>query len=179
MLSENIKAIRTAKNLSQEELAQKLNVVRQTISKWEKGLSVPDAGTLVRIADALDTTVQVLLEEDVPAPEEAENVKELSAKLEKINEQLAAQSEKRRKIWRVGYIAVGLLSLPNIFGTVFRCIHFCQINNTLDDSVSIIGGADGPTAILVSAAPVRGLHLILSIVLLIAAVIGFYATKRK
>lgn len=41
MLNENIKNLRKAKGLSQEELAIKLNVVRQTVSKWEKGLSVP------------------------------------------------------------------------------------------------------------------------------------------
>ena len=39
MLSENIKAVRKSKGLSQEELAVKLNVVRQTISKWEQGVS--------------------------------------------------------------------------------------------------------------------------------------------
>lgn len=39
MLNENIKALRKAKGLSQEELAIKLNVVRQTVSKWEKGVS--------------------------------------------------------------------------------------------------------------------------------------------
>lgn len=40
MLYENIKAIRKSRGLSQEELAVKLNVVRQTISKWEKGDSL-------------------------------------------------------------------------------------------------------------------------------------------
>ena len=39
MLNENIKVLRKAKGLSQEELAIKLNVVRQTVSKWEKGVS--------------------------------------------------------------------------------------------------------------------------------------------
>ena len=39
MLSENIKAFRKTKGLSQEELAARLNVVRQTISKWEQGVS--------------------------------------------------------------------------------------------------------------------------------------------
>ena len=39
MLNENIKSIRKAKGLSQEELAIQLHVVRQTISKWEKGVS--------------------------------------------------------------------------------------------------------------------------------------------
>ena len=53
MLNENLKAIRKAKGLSQEELAIKLNVVRQTVSKWEQGRSVPDAELLVRLAEEL------------------------------------------------------------------------------------------------------------------------------
>lgn len=47
MLNENIKRARKAKGLSQEELAVKLNVVRQTVSKWENGLSVPDSDLLI------------------------------------------------------------------------------------------------------------------------------------
>lgn len=39
MLNENIQALRKSKGLSQEELALKLNVVRQTVSKWERGVS--------------------------------------------------------------------------------------------------------------------------------------------
>ena len=70
MLNENIKALRKAKGLSQEELAIKLNVVRQTVSKWEKGLSVPDAGMVIQIAEVLDTTVNVLLGEEIPKSEE-------------------------------------------------------------------------------------------------------------
>ena len=65
MLNENIKRLRKSKGLSQEELAMKLNVVRQTVSKWENGLSVPDSGILILLADELDTTVSVLLGEDV------------------------------------------------------------------------------------------------------------------
>ena len=69
MLSENIKAIRKAKGLSQEELAIKLNVVRQTISKWELGLSVPDSDLLIAISEALETPVSTLLGETVTEPE--------------------------------------------------------------------------------------------------------------
>ena len=65
MLSENIKAIRKSKGLSQEELAVKLNVVRQTVSKWENGLSVPDSDMLIYIADVLETPVSTLLGETV------------------------------------------------------------------------------------------------------------------
>ena len=57
MLSENIKTIRKSKGLFQEELAVKLNVVRQTISKWEQGLSVPDVDMLISISEALETPV--------------------------------------------------------------------------------------------------------------------------
>ena len=51
MLSNNLKRIRKSKGLSQEELAIKLNVVRQTVSKWENGLSVPDSDMLSTLAD--------------------------------------------------------------------------------------------------------------------------------
>ena len=65
MLNVNIKNLRKAKGLSQEELAIKLNVVRQTVSKWEKGLSVPDSNLLISLADELDTSVSILLGETV------------------------------------------------------------------------------------------------------------------
>ena len=68
MLSDNIKRIRKSKGLSQEELAIKLNVVRQTVSKWENGLSVPDSDMLITLADELDTSVSVLLGENVMEP---------------------------------------------------------------------------------------------------------------
>ncbi|MBS5644618.1 MAG: helix-turn-helix transcriptional regulator, partial [Clostridiales bacterium] len=65
MLNENIKAIRKSKGLSQQELAVKLNVVRQTVSKWEQGLSVPDSDMLLAISEALETPVSTLLGETV------------------------------------------------------------------------------------------------------------------
>ena len=65
MLNENIKAIRKSKGLSQQELAIKLNVVRQTISKWEQGMSVPDSDMLISISEVLETPVSILLGETV------------------------------------------------------------------------------------------------------------------
>ena len=96
MLSENIKTIRKAKGLSQEELAVKMNVVRQTISKWEQGLSVPDADMLIALADALDTPVSELLGESVTIPE-ADELKAISQKLEVINLQLAQRQRSKRR----------------------------------------------------------------------------------
>ena len=95
MLNENIKALRKYKGLSQQELAVKVNVVRQTISKWEQGLSVPDSDLLIALSEALETTVSTLLGETVPETE-ADQVKALSEKLEVINLQFA----RRKAMWR-------------------------------------------------------------------------------
>lgn len=99
MLNENIKAIRKAKGLSQQELSVKLNVVRQTISKWEQGLSVPDSDMLISISEALEIPVSTLLGETV-AETEVDNLKAISEKLEVINLQLAQRKTTRRKIIR-------------------------------------------------------------------------------
>ncbi|SJZ93752.1 helix-turn-helix domain-containing protein [Anaerorhabdus furcosa] len=101
MLNENIRNLRKAKGLSQEEMAIKLNVVRQTVSKWEKGLSVPDSSMLVSLADELDTSVSILLGETVL--EQCLNegdLKSISEKLEVINLQLAKRNEMRIRIIR-------------------------------------------------------------------------------
>ena len=105
MLKNNIKNIRKSKGLSQEELAIKLNVVRQTISKWEQGLSVPDSELLVSLSEALDTPVSILLGEDVNE-EKADSLKEIAEKLEIINIQLAQKRESKRKLWRVCSITI-------------------------------------------------------------------------
>ena len=97
MLSENIKAIRKSKGLSQEELAVKLNVVRQTVSKWENGLSVPDSDMLIYIADVLETPVSTLLGETV-TESKADDLKAMSEKLEIINLQRAQRKTARRKL---------------------------------------------------------------------------------
>lgn len=97
MINENIKAIRKSKGLSQAELAIKLNVVRQTISKWEQGLSVPDADMLLSISEALDTPVSTLLGETV-VEREADDLRAISEKLEVINLQLVQGKAMRQKV---------------------------------------------------------------------------------
>ena len=97
MLNTNIKILRKSKGLSQEELAIKLNVVRQTVSKWEQGLSVPDSEMLLSISEVLETPVSTLLGETVVSPK-ADDLKAISEKLEVINLQLAQKKVARRKI---------------------------------------------------------------------------------
>ena len=97
MLNENLKAIRKSKGLSQQELAIRLNVVRQTISKWEQGLSVPDSDMLLTLSEALETPVSVLLGETIEPPKD-DGLKVISEKLELINLQLAQRKNVRRKM---------------------------------------------------------------------------------
>ena len=105
MLNENIKAVRKSKGLSQEELAVKLNVVRQTISKWEKGLSVPDSEMLVTISDVLEIPVSTMLGETI-AKERKDDLKVISEKLEVINLQLSQKSVRRRKLVHWTFISI-------------------------------------------------------------------------
>ena len=97
MLSENIRSIRESRGLSQEEPAIKLNVVRQTVSKWERGLSVPDSDMLISISEALDASVGTLLGEGVSEPE-ADGLSAIAEKLEVVNLQLARGRESRRRL---------------------------------------------------------------------------------
>ncbi len=105
MLNENIKNLRKAKGLSQEQLALRLHVVRQTVSKWEKGLSVPDSDMLISLAEELDTSVCVLLGETVresdPDEQGEMKLKEISERLEDINLQLAKRSRAKVRIIRI------------------------------------------------------------------------------
>lgn len=105
MLNENIKTIRKSKGLSQEELAVKLNVVRQTVSKWEQGLSVPDSDMLTSLSDAFETPVSTLLGENV-VKQEADELKAICEKLEVINLQLARRKIARRAALHCLFIAL-------------------------------------------------------------------------
>ena len=108
MLSENIKTIRKAKGLTQQELAVKLNVVRQTISKWEQGLSVPDSELLLALSEALETPVSALLGEEIKEPE-TDDLKAISQKLEVINLQLSRRQQSRRKTAHWLFISLAIV----------------------------------------------------------------------
>ena len=124
MLNENIRAVRKSKGLSQQELAVKLNVVRQTVSKWEQGLSVPDSDLLIALSEALETPVSALLGESIPEPE-TDQLTAISEKLEVINLQLAQITCSRRKILHCLFIVfsaavVALLALLLLLNSPYQ-----------------------------------------------------------
>ncbi len=130
MLNENIKNFRKNKGLTQEEMAIRLNVVRQTVSKWEKGYSVPDAEMLQKIAELFDTDVSKLLGSPVA---ENTDVDAVAEQLARINEQLTIRNRRSRRIWKtIGIIAIVIVVI-NILLAVLGAIAY---DNMKLDSVN-------------------------------------------
>ena len=105
MFQNNLRSLRKKSGLSQEELGIRLNIARQTISKWENGVSVPDAETLVKLAEILDVSVNELLGTDIK-PDEITDKAAIAEQLARVNEQLAIKNKRSRRIWK---IVIGIL----------------------------------------------------------------------
>ena len=168
MLNENIKAIRKSKGLSQQELAVKLNVVRQTVSKWEQGLSVPDSELLISLSEVLETPVSTLLGETV-IETEVDTLKAIAEKLEVINSRLIQRKTTRRKI-----IHWSLISLCTIIVIVFAVLLELESSylgwNYSDPETAVLGVAFHSFEwLFVRAAPI----------IFIGAIIGTFLTRKK
>ena len=168
MLNENIKTIRKAKGLSQEELAVKLNVVRQTVSKWEHGLSVPDSEMLVSLSEVLETPVSTLLGETVIEPP-ADDLKAISEKLEIINLQLARSKAARRKA--LHWLLIALCAVIAATFGVLAVWNSSYLGWDFSDPETAVAGA--------ALHAFEWLFVRFAPFVLIAAVIGAVFTRRK
>ena len=168
MLNENIKRMRKSKGLSQEELAIKLNVVRQTVSKWENGMSVPDSSMLIMLADELDTTVSELLGEPIAEPT-TDDLKTLSEKLEVINLQLAKRSI--TKVKTIRWILISLCAAIVIIFIILASMDSSYLNWNYNDPELAVAGTimHGFEFLFVRLAPIAFL----------ASVVGIVATYKK
>lgn len=168
MLNENIETIRKSKGLSQEELAIKLHVVRQTISKWERGLSVPDSDMLIALSEVLETPVSTLLGQTV-CEAKADDLKAISEKLEVINLQLAQRKETRRSVLR--WLLVSLCATIGIIFAVLVACHSPYLDWHYGDPETAVVGVvfHGFEWVFVRAAPI----------LVIGAIIGIFLTRKK
>lgn len=169
MLNENMKAIRKSKGLSQQELAIKLNVVRQTVSKWEQGLSVPDSDMLISISEVLETPVSTLLGETV-IETEVDNLKAISEKLEVINLQLAQRKTTKRKI--VCWLLISLCSIIILIFAVLIIMSSPYLGWDYSDPEAAVLG--------VTFHSFEWLFVRVAPIIFIAAIIGiFFTCKRK
>lgn len=126
MFAENLKKIRKDKGYTQEILAEKLNVVRQTVSKWEKGLSLPDVDMLSKIANVLETDVNILLDGQITTTDQSEIVKQLA----KINEQLTIKNRRYRKIMKTIAIILLIIVIFGILLVILNMGTFISISNS-------------------------------------------------
>ena len=109
MFQDNLKALRKRKGITQEELATRLNIVRQTVSKWEKGLSVPDSELLIKLAEILEVPVSRLLGSKI---ETAEQPDALAEQLSRINEQLAIKNRRAKRVRKaIAFIVGGIIAV--------------------------------------------------------------------
>ncbi|UWD47551.1 helix-turn-helix domain-containing protein [Clostridioides difficile] len=168
MLNENIKAIRKSKGLSQAELAIKLNVVRQTISKWEQGLSVPDSDILISISEVLETPVSTLLGETV-IESKVDDLKVISEKLEIINLQLAQRKTVRRKMFR--WLLISLCAVIVVISMVLIILNSPYLGWNYNDPETAVVGVVFHTFewVFVRLAPI----------ILIGAIVGIFLTRKK
>lgn len=127
MFNEILKTLRKAKGFSQEELAIRVNVVRQTIFKWEKGLSIPDADVLIRIAEILETSVSELLGTKIDDEADTNHVAE---QLSRINEQLAIKNRRVKLIWK---IILGVIIAVIVFNIILVVIGMVSFDSLKDD----------------------------------------------
>ncbi len=168
MLNENIKATRKSKGLSQEELAIKLNVVRQTISKWEQGLSVPDSNMLISISEVLEVPVSTLLGETV-VETKVDDLKVISEKLEIINLQLAQRNITRRKIiyWLLISLCMAIVTISSVI-MVLNSPYLSWDYN--DPEMAVVG---------VVFHAFEWLFVRLAPIILIGAIAGIFLTRKK
>ena len=168
MLKENIKKLRKSKGLSQEELAIKLNVVRQTISKWEQGLSVPDSEMLVSISEAFETPVSALLGENV-SESKADDLKAISEKLEIINLQLSQRNNAIRKMIRWTLILVCAIIIA-IFISLFL-LNSPYFNWDYNDTeIAVLG---------VAFHSFEWLFIRIAPIIFVLSIIGIILTRKK
>jgi putative transcriptional regulator len=168
MLNENIKRLRKSKGISQEELAIKLNVVRQTVSKWENGLSVPDSSMLIALAEELDASVSILLGEAVDEID-TDELKTISEKLEVINLQLAKNSERKRKTIR--WILIALCAAIVVIYIAFAFMQSSYLNWDFNEPELAVAGTilHGIEFLFVRLAPI----------VFIAGVVGIVLTYKQ
>lgn len=168
MLNENIKVIRKSKGLSQEELAIKLNVVRQTISKWEQGLSVPDADLLISISEVLETPVSTLLGETI-ARTKADDLKAISEKLEVINLQLAQRKAARQKA--IHWLFISLCAVVAAIFAALIVLNSPYLGWDYSDPESAVAG------VLLHA--FEWLFVRIAPIALIGAIVGAWLTRKN
>ena len=138
---------------------------------------------VIQIAEVLDTTVNVLLGEEIPSSEEPDFIKTLAAKLEVINEQYSKQDERRRKIWRMVFAVILIVSAASLIRYLIFFTSIYQMKNIGDasasTSVTVIGGSDVLAYISIWYYLSVMKPVLISVLAAITSVVGLYRTRKN
>lgn len=130
MFQENLKTLRKNKGFTQEEVAARLNVVRQTVSKWEKGQSVPDAEMLVKLAEIFEVPVSQLLGSRIEPDSQPDA---LAEQLARINEQLVIKNRRAKRVWTaIAVVVAGAILLQLLVIGMIVLLRAVPQNGTTD-----------------------------------------------
>lgn len=114
--SERLLTLRKGMDLTQEQLAEKINVSRQSVSKWESGQAVPELEKIVALSEVFDITIDYLLK-----PSEIDELSVKTEMLEKQQQQILIRERKQKRLVRCIAYATGIYLL---FLAVFLIGHF-------------------------------------------------------
>ena len=148
-------------------VSNKPTVVRQTVSKWEQGRSVPDADMLISLSEVLETPVATLLGETVSeaAPDD---VRVLSERLEVVNLQLARAKESRRKVLHWFFVGLSVAIVLVFVGLFFWGSPYLDWDFS-DPEIAVVGTLlHGWEFVFVRTAPL----------VLIGSLVGCVLTRR-
>ena len=159
---------RNEKRLTQEQSAEMHGVSRQTISKWEQGLSVPDAEMLISISEELETPVSELLGENI-SETKVDDLKVISEKLEIINLQLSQRKNERRKV--ILWILILLCTIIIIISIFLFFLNSPYLNWNYNKAEYAVLG--------VSFHSFEWLFIRIAPLMLIGLIIGSFLTRKK
>ena len=157
ILADKIIDLRKKNGWSQEDLAEKMDVSRQSISKWEGAQSVPDMGRIVRLSELFGVSTDYLLKDDMER-EELVSVPDTDTSLRTVSVEEAS-----------AFLAVKEKSAPRIALGVMLCI--------LSPIVLILlGGASGTGKIALSDYQATGVGLTV-LLLMVGSAVAIFVTS--
>lgn len=183
-MGDNIKKYRELKGMSQQELASEVGVVRQTVSKWEKGLSVPDSETLLKIAVVFNVSVSDLVclaSSSLQNNNDNEKIAVLVNKIEEIDGSLKREKEIKRKRLRIICVIIAFAALILLLSEIGQAIYPLIQKSVFEifNDTAYIGGCDKPAQIYIESSSLDILKMFIFAVTALFAGFGIYKTKKR
>ena len=168
-LSEKIAYCRRRNGLSQEELAEKIGVSRQAVSKWETGEAQPEIGKLRQLSDAFGVSTDWLLSEEEPVEPKQTPVQNTASEAEKLPGILGKLF--RRFGWLAGVYTIVAGTLISIVGLAAILISNAMLNGFHESTSQMYDGFGSMASVMESATPINPVAIIGTIILVFGVLV--------